>query len=67
MYLLRHENDMSLPAIGDQLGGRDHSTVRYGVERIAEDLDRNEALRQTIMTLRDKVCIVPAARSSGGN
>jgi chromosomal replication initiator protein len=60
MYLLREENDLSLPAIGDQLGGRDHSTVRYGVERVAEDLDHDEALRMTILTLRDKVYAPPA-------
>ena len=55
MYLLRQENDLSLPAIGEHLGGRDHSTIRYGVEKITEDLEHDEALRQIIMTLRDKV------------
>jgi chromosomal replication initiator protein len=55
MYLLREENDLSLPAIGDHLGGRDHSTVRYGVEQVAKELERDEALRLTIMALRDKV------------
>ncbi|HXF61562.1 MAG TPA: chromosomal replication initiator protein DnaA [Caldilineaceae bacterium] len=55
MYLLREENDLSLPAIGEQLGGRDHSTVRYGVEQVAKELERDEALRLTIMALRDKV------------
>jgi chromosomal replication initiator protein len=55
MYLLREENDMSLPAIGEQLGGRDHSTVRYGVEQVTKELERDEALRLTIMALRDKV------------
>ena len=59
MYLLREENDLSLPAIGDQLGGRDHSTIRYGVERIAEDLDHDESLRMTILALRDKVYAPP--------
>ena len=55
MYLLREENDLSLPAIGDHLGGRDHSTVRYGVEKVATELERDEALRMTVMTLREKV------------
>jgi chromosomal replication initiator protein len=59
MYLLREENDLSLPAIGDQLGGRDHSTVRYGVERVADDLDGDEGLRMTILALRDKVYAPP--------
>lgn len=57
MYLLREDNGLSLPAIGEQLGGRDHSTVRYGVEKVAEDLVRDEALRLTIMTLRDKIYV----------
>jgi chromosomal replication initiator protein len=60
MYLLREENDLSLPAIGDQLGGRDHSTIRYGVERVAEDLDHDEGLRMTILALRDRVYAPPA-------
>jgi chromosomal replication initiator protein len=55
MYLLREENDLSLPAIGDQLGGRDHSTVRYGVERVMEELDHDEALRMIVLALREKV------------
>src|SRR5690606_34119875 len=61
MYLLREENDLSLPAIGDHLGGRDHSTVRYGVERVTEELDRDESLRMVILTLRDKVYAPPAS------
>jgi len=55
MYLLREENGLSLPAIGEQLGGRDHSTVRYGVEQINLELERDEALRREIVTLRDKI------------
>jgi chromosomal replication initiator protein len=55
MYLLREEHGLSLPAIGALLGGRDHSTVRYGIEKVGEDLGEDEALRQTIATLRDKL------------
>ena len=55
MYLLREENGLSLPAIGEQLGGRDHSTVRYGVEQVNIELERDEALRREIVTLRDKI------------
>jgi chromosomal replication initiator protein len=60
MYLLREENDLSLPVIGEHLGGRDHSTVRYGVEQVNKELERDEGLRMTIMTLREKV-YAPAA------
>lgn len=57
MFLLREEHALSLPAIGDQLGGRDHSTVRYGIEKVATDLNEDETLRQTITTLREKIYV----------
>jgi chromosomal replication initiator protein len=55
MFLLREDNGLSLPAIGEQLGGRDHSTVRYGVEQVAQLLERDEELRRVITALRDKI------------
>lgn len=57
MFLLREEHALSLPAIGDQLGGRDHSTVRYGIDKVATDLADDETLRQTITALREKIYI----------
>lgn len=57
MFLLREEHALSLPAIGSQLGGRDHSTVRYGIEKVANELNEDEALRQTITALREKIYI----------
>ncbi|MGZ4199425.1 MAG: chromosomal replication initiator protein DnaA [Thermoleophilia bacterium] len=35
MYLCRELTEASLPQIGDRFGGRDHSTVLYGVNRIS--------------------------------
>ncbi len=55
MYLLREENGLSLPAIGDYLGGRDHTTIRHGVEKIITDLERDETLRRDVTILREKV------------
>jgi chromosomal replication initiator protein len=55
MFLLREENGLSLPAIGDYLGGRDHTTIRHGVEKITTDLERDEALRRDLTILREKV------------
>lgn len=57
MFLLREEHALSLPAIGGQLGGRDHSTVRYGIEKVTADLADDEELRQTITALREKIYI----------
>jgi chromosomal replication initiator protein len=61
MYLLREENGLSLPAIGDQLGGRDHTTVRHGVEKITLDLEKQEQLRRDISTLRERLYMAPTA------
>ena len=38
MYLLRHETNASLPQIGEALGGRDHTTVIYGIEKITGEI-----------------------------
>ena len=61
MYLLREENGLSLPGIGDQLGGRDHSTVRYGVEKIITDLETDETTRRHVIALREKVYSPPGS------
>ncbi|GAB4548541.1 MAG: chromosomal replication initiator protein DnaA [Anaerolineales bacterium] len=37
MYLLREFNEISLPQIGEMLGGRDHTTIMYGIRRVEED------------------------------
>jgi chromosomal replication initiator protein len=62
MYMLREENALSLPVIGHLLGGRDHSTVRYGVEKVTLDMEDDEELRRHILILREKVYAPPASR-----
>jgi chromosomal replication initiator protein len=42
MYLLREFNEISLPQIGEILGGRDHSTVMHGINKVRE----NEKLKK---------------------
>jgi len=37
MYLLRTYNEISLPQIGELLGGRDHTTVMYGIKKVVDD------------------------------
>jgi len=37
MYILRQYNEISLPQIGELLGGRDHTTVMYATKKVNED------------------------------
>lgn len=53
MYLAREETDASLPKIGQALGGRDHSTVLYGSEKIAEQVEADSGLRRDLVTIRE--------------
>jgi chromosomal replication initiator protein len=52
MYLLRSETGSSLPQIGSLLGGRDHTTVLYGCDRIEDLLGEDDSLRRDVMALR---------------
>jgi len=55
MYLVRQETDASLPEIGALLGGRDHTTVIHGVERVKERLESEDQLRRDVMSLREQL------------
>jgi chromosomal replication initiator protein len=55
MYLLREEANVSLPQIGHALGGRDHTTVMYGCEKIADLLERDDHLRRRVVELRENL------------
>ncbi|MEW5939210.1 MAG: chromosomal replication initiator protein DnaA, partial [Chloroflexota bacterium] len=54
MYLLREESNYSLPQIGDALGGRDHTTVMYAIEKISREIkgDTGSKLSRDVMDLR---------------
>jgi len=53
MYLLREEANVSLPQIGEVLGGRDHTTVIYACEKVADLIERDDRLRRQIVQIRD--------------
>jgi chromosomal replication initiator protein len=52
MYLLREEANISLPQIGEALGGRDHTTVMYGLEIVSELLEEDDQLQSKVGHLR---------------
>ncbi|MCI8639195.1 MAG: chromosomal replication initiator protein DnaA [Coprococcus sp.] len=55
MYLCRKMTDTPLKTIGLLLGGRDHSTVNHGVDKVANEVEKNEAFRNTIDILNKKI------------
>lgn len=52
MYILREDFNISYPAIGEKLGGRDHTTVMHSCEKIKNDIKLDELLTQEINQLR---------------
>jgi chromosomal replication initiator protein len=55
MYLLREETGISLVEIGSVLGGRDHTTVIYGCEKMAEEINTDVRLRNEVLAIREKL------------
>ncbi|MDO9348831.1 MAG: helix-turn-helix domain-containing protein, partial [Anaerolineales bacterium] len=54
MYLMR-ETNLSLPQIGQALGGRDHTTVMYACDKVADLLERDDQLRRQVVQIRQKL------------
>lgn len=52
MYLARTETDSSLPQIGERLGGRDHTTILYGYEKIANLAETDAEVRRSVMEIK---------------
>ena len=55
MYLMREEMGSSYPVIGQEIGGRDHTTAMYACEKIEKQLEVDEVLRQDIEIIRQKL------------
>lgn len=52
MYLIREETDISLPQIGELLGGRDHSTVLHGYDKISTQIETDDQLRRDWLAIK---------------
>jgi chromosomal replication initiator protein len=55
MYLCRQLTDASLPRIGEQFGGRDHTTVLHACDKVDAERKANPALDDTLNMLIAKI------------
>jgi chromosomal replication initiator protein len=55
MYLMRQHTNLSLPRIGEEFGGKDHTTVLYSCDKIAQLRKKDTKLNQTLMQLSDRI------------
>jgi chromosomal replication initiator protein len=55
MYLLKEELHYSLPQIGEILGGRDHTTVLYGCDKITTGIEENDQLRRDVLAIKERL------------
>jgi len=53
MYLAREETDASLPQIGRALGGRDHTTVLHGYDKIQAQVEEDDRVRRDMLAIRE--------------
>lgn len=55
MYLCRELTELSLPKIGDEFGGKDHTTVMYAVRKISKEMNENRQTYNEIQELTSRV------------
>ncbi len=55
MYLCRELTDMSLPKIGDEFGGKDHTTVIHSCDKISKEIKNDSEMRSTIESIKKEI------------
>jgi chromosomal replication initiator protein len=55
MYLCRELTDYSLPKIGEDFGGRDHTTVIHAHEKISRIIGQDPQLQQAVNELKKRI------------
>ena len=51
MYIIREHTESSLVEVGQAFGGRDHTTVMHGYDKIQREIETNAQLRQQVNTI----------------
>jgi len=52
---MRELGGVSLPKIGEELGGRDHTTVMYACDKVADMIESDDRIRRQVLQLREQL------------
>src|SRR3989339_419204 len=55
MFLMREELKLSYPSIGDELGGRDHTTAMHAHTKISSEIDQDLKLKQDMEMIKQRL------------
>ncbi|MEW6398677.1 MAG: chromosomal replication initiator protein DnaA, partial [Bacillota bacterium] len=55
MYLCRELTDLSLPRIGEEFGGRDHTTVLHACDKISRQMQEDRDLAASVAALTERL------------
>lgn len=55
MFLMREELNHSYPTIGNELGGRDHTTAMHAHTKISKEVQENERLKQDLESIKQLI------------
>jgi chromosomal replication initiator protein len=64
MYLMRQYTELSLPRIGEEFGGKDHTTVIYSCDKIAQLRNSDPVLEQKLRQLSDRINLASRSQNS---
>jgi chromosomal replication initiator protein len=52
MFIMREELKTSYPTIGEEIGGRDHTTAMHSYNKIKKEIEENEKIGQDIQSIK---------------
>ncbi len=52
MFLMRREANISFPTIGQELGGRDHTTAMHACNKISKEAEQNKKIKQELESIK---------------